>query len=171
MDPMLSNPEPDRAGLRTLRRDHFVALMPSTTRWADNDSYGHLNNAVYSELFDTALDAWVVSLAGEVMHVLGISTVVFLREVSHPAELEVGIAVNTVGRTSAQMLLALFAAGHDEPAAVCAWTDIFVDADTRHPVSVPDAIRAVPLLRSRAEPANRPAGPPTGAPRTWSRAS
>jgi acyl-CoA thioester hydrolase len=31
-----------------------------TTRWADNDSYGHVNNVVYYGWFDTAVNAWLV---------------------------------------------------------------------------------------------------------------
>lgn len=145
---MLSNPEVDRERLRALRRDDFIALVPVTTRWADNDSYGHLNNAVYSELFDTALDTWVRSQVGDVMHVLGVSTVAFLRETAYPASLEVGIAIRDVGRSSSQLLLALFPQGEDEPVAVCAWTDIFIDDRTRRPISVPDTIRNAPRFRS-----------------------
>ena len=32
----------------------------STTRWADNDAYGHVNNTVYYEWFDSAVNAWMV---------------------------------------------------------------------------------------------------------------
>ncbi|HSO66085.1 MAG TPA: acyl-CoA thioesterase, partial [Ornithinibacter sp.] len=46
--------EPDP---RRLRREDFDALEPVPTRWSDNDMFGHLNNAVYLELFDSVLNA------------------------------------------------------------------------------------------------------------------
>ena len=31
------------------------------TRWNDNDIYGHLNNVIYYELFDTAVNKWLIN--------------------------------------------------------------------------------------------------------------
>lgn len=50
----MSEPDP-----RTLRRADFDAVRPVPTRWSDNDMFGHLNNAVYLELFDSVLNAWM----------------------------------------------------------------------------------------------------------------
>ena len=39
--------------------------MPAaTSRWSDNDMFGHLNNAVYLELFDTAINDWMQAETG-----------------------------------------------------------------------------------------------------------
>lgn len=38
------------------RRADFPVLRPITTRWADNDVYGHVNNVVYYSYFDTAVN-------------------------------------------------------------------------------------------------------------------
>ena len=35
-------------------------LLPLETRWSDNDQYGHLNNAVYYQLFDTAVNRFLL---------------------------------------------------------------------------------------------------------------
>ena len=37
-------------------RDAFGHFVPCDTRWRDNDRYGHLNNAIYYELFDSAIN-------------------------------------------------------------------------------------------------------------------
>jgi acyl-CoA thioester hydrolase len=37
----------------------FPVHWPVLTRWADNDMFGHLNNAVYYQLFDTAINGWI----------------------------------------------------------------------------------------------------------------
>lgn len=51
-------------GPRDLRREDFDELSSVTTRWSDNDVFGHLNNAVYLELFDTVLNAWMMRETG-----------------------------------------------------------------------------------------------------------
>lgn len=150
MTAMLTVPEIDRSALRLLRRDRFPARAPVETRWSDNDEYGHLNNAVYSEIFDTALDSWLAGqVGGRPRHVLGAATTVFLRETSHPARLEVGIAIQDIGRTSARYLLALFD-DDDDPLAVAAWTEVFVDPATRRAIPVPDVLRTLPRLDPEA---------------------
>ena len=42
----------------------FPVHWPVLTRWTDNDMFGHLNNAVYYELFDTAINAWINTNCG-----------------------------------------------------------------------------------------------------------
>ena len=39
-------------------------LAPATTRWADDDVYGHMNNARYFELIDTAVNAHLAEATG-----------------------------------------------------------------------------------------------------------
>ena len=43
-----------------LPREAFAVFRPITTRWMDNDAYGHVNNVVYYSYFDTAVNAWLV---------------------------------------------------------------------------------------------------------------
>ena len=47
--------------------DDFNIHWRLTTRWADNDVYGHLNNAVYYALFDSALTSWLIAASGLAM--------------------------------------------------------------------------------------------------------
>ena len=47
-----------------MTRAHFDHVVRATTRWSDNDMYGHLNNAVYYELFDSAINGWLITGAG-----------------------------------------------------------------------------------------------------------
>ena len=43
-----------------LGRDAFARFVPLTTRWSDNDPYGHLNNVVYYAFFDAAVNAILI---------------------------------------------------------------------------------------------------------------
>ena len=41
-------------------RSDYNYFSKMNTRWNDNDIYGHLNNVIYYELFDTAVNKWLI---------------------------------------------------------------------------------------------------------------
>jgi acyl-CoA thioester hydrolase len=150
----MTEPEP-----RDLRREHCDDLSTSTLRWADNDMLGHLNNAVYLELFDTAINDWMVRETGidervaPLQGVVAQSTVRYFAEVSFPGTVEIGVQVARVGRTSLVLNAGLFVPDVDAPAAHLEWVQVYIDRETRRPTPVPDAARAVfdRCLASRAQ--------------------
>ena len=137
--------EPDE---RDLRPSDFPVVLPMTTRWSDNDVFGHLNNAVYYELFDSAINRWVGQATGldpaalPAMGVVAESGCRYVGEVRYPQDVRVGLAVTRVGTSSVTYRLALFTADDDVPAAVGRWAHVYVDRGTRRPVPLPDALRA-----------------------------
>ena len=146
--------EPDP---RQLRANDFPILLPMTTRWSDNDVFGHLNNAVYYELFDSAINRWMGEATstdpGELpaMGVVAESGCRYLGEVRYPQDVRVGLAVARLGTSSVTYRLGLFAADDDTPAAVGRWVHVYVDRDSRRPVPLPDAVRsALEGVQSRA---------------------
>ena len=122
---------------------------PFPLRWNDNDQYGHMNNTVYYEAMDTAVNTWLIRYtgldpAGAVIGLARASSCEFLAPASFPDDLEVDVAVGRLGRTSVTWDLAILAAGapdRTEPYATGAFTHVFVDQTTRRPVEVPDHIR------------------------------
>lgn len=149
---------------RDLRREDCDDLSTATTRWADNDMLGHLNNAVYLELFDTAINAWMVRETGidertaPEQGVVAQSTVRYLAEVSFPGTVELGVRVVRVGRTSVVLEAALFLPGVDEPATHCEWVQVYIGRGSRRPTPVPEVARAVfeRCLAARGGPPERP---------------
>ena len=138
----------------TLTSSDFPVLWPVLTRWADNDMFGHLNNAVYYQLFDTAINAWIGASTGfdpMTMPALGIvaeSGCRYFSELGFPESLVVGLAVTRLGNSSVTYLLGLFRAPRDtgSPEAITAlghWVHVYVDRTSRKPVPIPDAIRAL----------------------------
>ncbi|MGN6610184.1 MAG: acyl-CoA thioesterase [Angustibacter sp.] len=131
-----------------LRAD-FTAWWPTPTRWADNDQYGHANNVVYYSWFDTAVNGLLMRRLGcDVRDLPAIGVVAetscrFLSQVGFPQELEVGIAVERLGTSSVTYRLAVFETAASEPAAVGRFVHVYVDPQTRRPVPVPQAVRAV----------------------------
>jgi acyl-CoA thioester hydrolase len=137
---------------RPTRRD-FVAWRTATTRWADDDVYGHMNNAVYYELFDTAVNAHLLEATGVDVRTLPAVGVVaetscwYYREIGFPAPVEMGLVVERVGTSSVIYRIGLFQGPDDEAAAEGRFVHVYVDNTTgfgNRPVRpLPDEIRAV----------------------------
>ena len=132
---------------RTLTRSHFDHVVSATTRWSDNDMYGHLNNAVYYELFDSAINEWLISgahldaMALPEVGVVAESGCRFFQELEYPGKLDVGVRVERIGRSSITYALGLFAAEQDDLAALGHWVHVYIDRVSRSPVPVPTAVR------------------------------
>lgn len=132
---------------RRLTRAHFDHVVSATTRWSDNDMYGHLNNAVYYELFDSAINEWLISGAGvDVMALPELGVVAesgcrFFQELEYPHGLDVGVRVERLGDTSITYALGLFAAERDTLAALGYWVHVYIDRVSRSPVPIPAVVR------------------------------
>jgi acyl-CoA thioester hydrolase len=131
----------------------------ATTRWADDDAYGHLNNARYYELFDTAVNAYLFESTGTNIRRLPAIGVVaetscrYFREIGFPEPIDMGLVAERLGTSSVVYRIGLFQGESDVAAAEGRFVHVYVDnADGpgNRPVRpVPEAIRAAvePLLR------------------------
>lgn len=134
---------PGRADFRVFRR------MP--TRWMDNDVYGHVNNVVYYSYFDTAVNGWLMEATGvDIRQLPQLGVVVetscrYLSSISFPDELEVGLVVERLGKSSLIYGIAIFVAGATTPAAVGRFVHVYVDAVSRQTVAIPELIRRAAL--------------------------
>jgi acyl-CoA thioester hydrolase len=130
------------------RRGDFRVLRSITTRWHDNDHYGHVNNVVYYAFFDTAVNGFLIEASGtDIRNLPEIGIVAetscrFLRELSFPDTVHAGLALERLGTTSVIYRIGLFRNEETEPAAIGRFVHVYVDAETRRPVPVPAPIRA-----------------------------
>lgn len=125
---------------------------PFPLRWNDNDQYGHVNNTVFYEAMDTAVNAWmiregVLDPRGHTIGVCVASSCEFGASASFPEDLEVAIRVEHVGTTSVTWDLAILRSGQDDAIAHGKFTHVFVDAESRRPVPIPDALRTAMTAR------------------------
>lgn len=129
------------------RRAEFPVLWPITSRWSDNDVYGHVNNVVHYSWFDTAVNGWLLSSVGtDIRRLPAIGVVAetgcrYLGELSFPDAITVGLAVARLGNSSVTYRLAVFGNDAEEPAALGRFVHVYVDEETRRPVSIPEEIR------------------------------
>jgi acyl-CoA thioester hydrolase len=144
-------------------RADYVVWRRATTRWADDDVYGHMNNARYFELIDTAVNAHLAEATGVDIRTLPAVGVVaevscrYFREVGYPAPIDLGLAVERVGTSSVIYRIGIFQGTGDEAAAEGRFVHVYV-ANTdrgngRPSTPIPDAIRAAvePLVREAGQ--------------------
>jgi len=125
-----------------------------TLRWADNDAYGHVNNTVYYEWFDSAVNQWLVEQGllnisdGGPIGLVVETGCRYFAPLAFPGEAEVGLAVAAVGGSSITYHLGIFDPDADAPAAEGHFVHVLVDRMTRRPTPVPENWRAaLALLR------------------------
>jgi acyl-CoA thioester hydrolase len=145
---------PDR---RRPTRSSYVAWRQVTTRWRDDDAYGHLNNATYYELFDTAVNAHLYEATGlDIRSLPAIGIVAetscrYFRELGFPAPIETGLVVERLGTSSVVYRIGLFQGESDQAAAEGRFVHVYVDntRPDRPVVPIPEEIhRAVAPLVS-----------------------
>jgi len=147
-------------------RADYVVWRTATTRWSDDDVYGHLNNARYFDLIDTAVNAHLAEATGtDIRRLPAVGLVAevscrYFAETGYPRPIELGLVVERLGRSSVVYRIGIFQGGSGEPdEPACAegrFVHVYVEhAPDRDPASprsstpVPEAVRAVvePLLR------------------------
>jgi acyl-CoA thioester hydrolase len=135
--------EPRDPETRT-RYPHFAAIP---TRWMDNDVYGHVNNVVYYAYFDTVINRYLISEGGldvAASLVIGLcveSKCTYRRAVAFPDDLDAGLRVAKLGRSSVTYEIGIFARGDETAAAEGSFVHVFVDRVARRSVPIPDRIR------------------------------
>ena len=142
-------------------RDQYLHWERVTTRWADIDVYGHMNNARYFELIDTVVNNHLITATGADIRALDAIGVVaevgcrYFAEVGYPDPVDVGLVAERVGTSSVTYRVGLFQGDPDgsgrEAAAEGRFVHVYVDnTDPARPVvPIPQKIRAAvePLLR------------------------
>ncbi len=133
---------PDPRGRSAYR--HFTNI---TTRWSDNDAYGHVNNTIYYQWFDSAVNGLLVGAGlldiptGDPIGLVVETGCIYFAPLSFPGDVEVGIAIDRLGGSSVIYRLGIFAAGVADPAAQGHFTHVYVDRQSRRPVPLPDEWR------------------------------
>ena len=128
-------------------RSAYKALQSITTRWMDNDVYGHVNNVIYYSWFDTAVNAWLMAQGvldihhGEVIGLVVESHCNYFAPLAFPQQIEAGLRVGRLGASSVRYEIGLFAEGEATTAAQGHFVHVYVDKQTRRPVPLPAPLR------------------------------
>jgi acyl-CoA thioester hydrolase len=115
-------------------RSDYAHFHIITTRWMDNDAYGHVNNVVYYSWFDTVVNRFLI-----------IETQCnYFAPVSFPEPVTAGLRVGRLGNSSVRYEVGLFRGDEETAAAHGHFIHVYVDRATRKPVQqLPAALRAL----------------------------
>ena len=134
-------PAPDqRASYR-----HFHRI---TTRWMDNDAYGHINNVVYYSWFDTVVNEYLIAqgvldvTAGAVIGLVVETQCCYFSELAFPQPVDIGLRIGKLGNSSVRYEIGVFADGEALSSAQGHFVHVYVDRATRRPTSLPAPLRA-----------------------------
>lgn len=137
-------------------------FTPITTRWNDNDVYGHVNNVTFYSWFDTAANLYLIARAGldvalsPVIALVVASACDYHAPVSYPERIRVGVRVDKVGNRSVIWGIGIFREKHDAAVAHGTLAHCFVDRTTRKPVEIPTAMREALAKIADSPVADRP---------------
>tara|TARA_B100000780_G_scaffold273203_1_gene236451 strand:- start:166 stop:600 length:435 start_codon:yes stop_codon:yes gene_type:complete len=128
---------------KLINRSDYKGFYSISTRWTDNDIYGHINNITYYSYFDTAINQYLIEnanlniqdspIVGYVVH----SSCNYLSGISYPGIIDVGIIVKKLGKTSVTYEIGIFKGGENKVSAYGEFVHVFVNRSEKKPVSIP----------------------------------
>lgn len=130
-------------------RDAYKSFRTISTRWMDNDAYGHVNNVVYYSWFDTVVNAHLIEQgaldihSGEVIGLVVETQCNYFAPVEFPQTVEAGLRVAQMGKSSVRYEVGLFVQGQPLTAAKGHFIHVYVDRANRRPANLPSRLREV----------------------------
>jgi acyl-CoA thioester hydrolase len=144
----MTQPQTTDRPARSSRGDYRV-FRTIPTRWADNDVYGHVNNVVHYGWFDTAVNAWLIEnglldISGSGVIGLVVETGCrYFESVAFPEEVEVGLGVTALGRSSVTYGIGVFRKGQEMAIAQGRFVHVHVTRHDQRPAPIPERARAL----------------------------
>lgn len=135
------------ARAKAATRDQYSWFTTITTRWSDNDVYGHVNNVIYYSYFDSVANRYLIDEGGLDIHggeTVGLvvnSGCDYFTPVAYPQLLQGGLRVDRLGSSSVQYGIGIFREGSDEACANGTFTHVFVDRGSNRPTPIPEQMR------------------------------
>ena len=113
-----------------------------STRWNDNDIYGHMNNIIYYALFDTAVNKWLIKNKlidiknGQNIGLIVQSGCNYFSSFEYPENINAGIRVTKIGKSSVRYEVGLFKEKEELSSADGFFIHVYVDRKTNKPIAL-----------------------------------
>ncbi|MEY3720595.1 MAG: hypothetical protein RL618_1114 [Pseudomonadota bacterium] len=133
----------------TKTRDHFRHFLPISTRWSDNDVYGHVNNVVYYQWFDTVVNEFLIAHGtldiheGDAIGLVVETHCNYFSSVAFPERVTAGLCVAKLGTSSVRYEVGIFRGDDRKASAQGHFVHVYVDRVTRKPTPISDKARAL----------------------------
>jgi acyl-CoA thioester hydrolase len=131
------------------QRNEFRHFHAITTRWMDNDAYGHVNNVVYYSWFDTVVNQFLITNGvldvekGQVIGLVVETQCNYFASLAFPERVTAGLCVAQIGRSSVRYEVSIFREDEETASAQGHFVHVYVDRMTRKPVPLPENMRTV----------------------------
>src|SRR5690606_15780714 len=131
------------------QRSEFNVFSPITTRWMDNDVYGHINNVTYYSYFDTAVNGYLLEQgvldihSGAVIGLVVETSCQYFSSIAFPDAIEAGFKVAKLGNSSVRYEIGIFKEDEPVSAAHGYFVHVYVDKESRRPVALAGELKSV----------------------------
>ena len=128
-------------------RDQFRSVYEMDVRWSDMDVLGHVNNVQFIRYTETARAMYFRRDLGLKMgeggqgFILAEISCTFLQQLMFPNTVEVLTRVSRIGRSSMDMVGAVYRAGESSPVATSPCTLVWFDFKEQKSAPLPDRVR------------------------------
>ena len=125
------------------------AVLCKATAYSRKVTLGHINNVQYYSYFDTAVNRYLIEQGvldihkGEVIGLVVETHCNYFSSAAFPDDIEAGIRVAHLGRSSVRYEIGLFIRGREEAIAQGHFVHVYVDRETQKSVEIPDDLRSV----------------------------
>ena len=129
-------------------RADYRSFLAISTRWMDNDAYGHVNNVTYYSYFDTVVNEHLINVGGlDIVNdpIIGYvveTQCIYRKPLSFPEAIDAGMRVVKLGTSSVIYEIGIFRRGEDDAAAMGRFVHVWVDRATQRSAPIPPKIRA-----------------------------
>ncbi|MDI3468677.1 MAG: acyl-CoA thioesterase [Pseudolabrys sp.] len=138
-----------------LTRAAFPFSLEITTRWMDNDVYGHVNNVIYYSFFDTVVNRYLIDngaldfVKGAVVGLVVETQCNYFKPIAYPDRVTAALSVAHIGNSSVRYQVAVFRNGDDDAAAQGHFVHVYVERATSRPVPLPNELKQALLKIQR----------------------
>lgn len=128
-------------------RSDYKHFLEIPTRWNDNDSYGHVNNAVYFYYIDTVVNCFLIDKGlldiknGDTIGFAVDTGCKFFSSIEYPDMVHAGLRVTKLGNSSVTYDIGLFRNDEETAAGQGYFIHVYVDSKTRRPVKISGTMR------------------------------
>lgn len=136
------------------QRSDYLRSFALATRWADNDGYGHINNAAYVSYLDTVVNGFLIrngaldARTSDIIGVVAETKFQYFKSIAFPDEICAGLRVPGIGRTSVRYEIGIFKNEEEDASAEGHFIHVYIDRASGCPVLVPEAVKTAlaPLI-------------------------
>jgi len=117
------------------------------------DSFSHINNVIYYQFMDDAVNKHLLdnNIGIEHTRFVASSSCNYLKPLTYPGDIDVGLRVSKLGNSSVTYDIGIFGSEESTPAAQGRYVHVYIDNKTENPTPIQGKVRDVLSALSNGE--------------------